>query len=81
MPDMMKGLAQGMVSNLGEVENAANLVAGAIAAPMQSASVSNNYGGFNIVVNAADGQSASDIADEIEARIAEKISRQESVWA
>lgn len=81
MPDMMKGLAQGMVSNLGEVENAANQVAGAIAAPMQSASVSNNYGGFNIVVNAADGQSASDIADEIEARIAEKIARQESVWA
>lgn len=81
MPDMMNGLAKGMVSNLGEVENAANLVAGAIAAPMQSTSVSNSYGGFNIVVNAADGQSASDIADEIEARIAEKISRQESVWA
>ncbi len=81
MPDMMKGLAHGMISNIGEVESAANLVAGAIAAPMQSASVSNNYGGFNIVVNAADGQSASDIADEIEARIAEKIARQESVWA
>ena len=81
MPDMMKGLAHGMIDNLGTVELAANEVAGTIAAPMRSASVSNNYGGFNIVVNAADGQSASDIADEIEARIAEKISRQESVWA
>lgn len=81
MPDMMNGLAKGMISNLGAVESAANLVAGAISTPMQSTSVSNSYGGFNIVVNAADGQSASDIADEIEARIAEKISRQESVWA
>ena len=81
MPDMMKGLAQGMVSNLGEVENAANLVAGAIAAPMQSASVSNDYGGFHFVINAADGQSASDIAEEVEALISEKIARQEGVWA
>jgi phage regulator Rha-like protein len=77
MPDMMKGLSDGMIQNLGEVENAANQVAGAIAQPMQT----NNYGGFSIVVNGADGQSAREIADEVEARIADKIARQEAVWA
>ena len=77
MPDMMKGLSDGMIQNLGEVENAANQVAGAIAQPMQT----NNYGGFSIVVNGAEGQSAREIADEVEARIADKIARQEAVWA
>lgn len=82
MPDMMKGLSDGMIQNLGQVENAATQVANAIAQPMGS-NISNthNYGGISIVINAADGQSASDIADEVEARIADKIARQEAVWA
>jgi TP901 family phage tail tape measure protein len=78
MPDMMKGLADGMIGNLGLVEDAASQVAGAIAQPMQN---TNNYGGFSIVVNGAEGQSAREIADEVEARIADKIARQEAVWA
>jgi hypothetical protein len=77
MPDFMHNLSEGMIQNLGEVENAANQVAGAIAQPMQT----NNYGGFSIVVNGAEGQSAREIADEVEARIADKIARQEAVWA
>ena len=77
MPDMMKGLAQGMISNLGEVEAAATQVAGAIAQPLTT----NNYGGISIIVNAAEGQSAEDIADVVEARISDRIERQEAVWA
>ena len=79
MPDMMKGLAEGMIDNLGAVEDAATQVAGAIAQPLTTNN--NNYGGFSIVINAADGQSAQDIADEVEARLADKVARQEAVWA
>ena len=79
MPDMMKGLADGMIQNLGEVEEAATQVAGAIAQPLTTNN--NNYGGFSIVVNAAEGQNAQDIADIIEERIADSIARQEAVWA
>ena len=78
MPDMMKGLADGMIGNLGLVEDAASRVAGAIAQPT---SATTNYGGFSIVINGAEGQSAQEIADEVEARIADKIARQEAVWA
>ena len=79
MPDMMKGLADGMIQNLGEVEEAATQVAGAIAQPLTTNN--NNYGGFSIVVNAAEGQNEQDIADVIEERIADRIARQEAVWA
>ena len=79
MPDMMKGLADGMIQNLGEVEEAATQVAGAIAQPLTTNN--NNYGGFSIVVNAAESQNAQDIADIIEERIADSIARQEAVWA
>lgn len=77
MPDMMKGLAQDMVDNIGVVEDAVTQVAGAIAQPLTT----NNYGGISIIVNAAEGQSAEDIADVVEARISDRIERQEAVWA
>jgi hypothetical protein len=77
MPDMMKGLADGMRENIGLVESAAVDVASSIATPLQS---TYNYGGFNFTVYGAEGQSVSELADEIEARIAEKVALQEGVW-
>ena len=44
-------------------------------------SVANNYGGFVINVNAQDGQSAKDIADEVMYRIQSAVSRREAVFA
>lgn len=44
-------------------------------------SVANNYGGFVINVNAQDGQSAQDIADEVMYRIQNAVQRREAVFA
>ena len=43
-------------------------------------SVNNSYGGFTINVNASEGQSAREIADEVMNRIQFKVSRKEAVW-
>lgn len=40
-----------------------------------------NYGGFNIVINAQDGQSAKAIADEVEDRIMKQIKAERKVFA
>ena len=42
---------------------------------------SNNYGGFVININATEGQSAKDIADEVMYRIQSAVSRREAVFA
>ena len=44
-------------------------------------SVSNNYGGFVINVNAAEGQSANDIAEAVMYRIQNAVNRREAVFA
>lgn len=82
-PDMMQLFAKGITDNKGLIESAINRsfdLNPTINAAMGGSSAY-NYGGFNIVVNASDGQSAQDIADEIMYRINNAVNRREAVFA
>ena len=83
------GIDKAMPSAISDMENQMdNLVIGASAtlggingiAPVGQ-SVSNNYGGFVINVNAAEGQSANDIAEQVMYRIQQAVNRREAVFA
>lgn len=78
MPDMIDLLTKGIYDNLYKVDAASDAVAGALAGGTQN---SYNYGGFSIVVNGAEGQSAAELADVIEDRIQAKMAAQKAVWA
>ena len=79
MPDMMKGLAQGMKDNLPTLRAGVELVADTVAGVIPGTGTAgryggqgdrvNNLGGVNIVVNGAPGQSEEDIADVVMRRI------------
>lgn len=79
MPDMMKGLSQGMISNLNTVKAASAEVAGAIAQPMTANNY--NYGGFTIVVNGAEGQDVNALADAVAEKINSAVMRGQAAWA
>lgn len=79
MPDMMKGLSQGMISNLNTVKAASAEVAGAIAQPMTANNY--NYGGFTVVVNGAEGQDVNALADAVAEKINSAVMRGQAVWA
>lgn len=80
MPDMMKGLAQGMKNNLPTLRAGVELVADTVAGVIPGTGTAgwyggsggdrvNNLGGVSIVVNGAPGQSEADIADVVMRRI------------
>jgi hypothetical protein len=54
-----------------------------LAAALASGGAGNSYeyGGFNIVVNAAPGQDVNEIADAVSRRINNAINRKKAVWA
>lgn len=79
MPDMMKSLAQGMISNLGVIENAATQVAGAILPNTEQNAY--NYGGFTVNVYGAEGQDVNELADIVSEKINDAINRGGAVWA
>lgn len=73
-------IAKGMMDNRHELLRASDAMASTMAfTPMVGNSY--EYGGFNITVNAAQGQSAADIADEVSRRINDAINRRKAVWA
>ncbi len=78
MPHMMQGLEKGMLDNLWRVEDASKAVASTIAAPQMVATYN---GGINMTVNAAPGQSAQQVADEVMNRIQRATQRRVAVWA
>lgn len=73
MPDMMKGLAQGIDRNLWRVEDAAQDVSGALAFGVSGGGIggtgagarAGSFGAVNITVNAAPGQNARQIAQQV----------------
>ena len=73
MPDMMKGLAQGIDRNLWRVEDAAQDVSGALAFGVSGGGIggtgagarTGSFGAVNITVNAAPGQNARQIAQQV----------------
>ena len=81
MPDMMKGLADGMKNNIPTLRAGVELVADEMTGVIpgtgtagrysggDGGGVHNAWGGVNIVVNAAEGQSEGDIADEVMRRM------------
>lgn len=84
--EMVQGFAASMLSKTGEVQRASLMVARAAAfSPTATAgmyggnSSAVNYGGFNISVYAAPGQSADDIANAVASRIQKSIRRREAV--
>lgn len=79
MPDMIKGLAQGMKDNLPTLRAGVELVADTVAGVIPGTGTAgryggqgdrvNNMGGVYITVNGAPGQSEEDIADVVMRRI------------
>lgn len=78
MPHMMQGLQEGILDNLWRVQDASEAVAASIAAPQM---VANYNGGISMTVNAAPGQSAQQVADEVMSRIQHATQRRVAVWA
>ena len=78
MPHMMQGCEKGILDNLWRVEDASKAVAATIAAPQMVATYN---GGINMTVNAAPGQSAQQVADEVMNRIQRATQRRVAVWA
>lgn len=83
-----KGIDNAMPAAIADMkEQMDDLVLGASAtingadAVIGTGNVANNYGGFVINVNASEGQSAKDIADEVMYRIQSAVSRREAVFA
>lgn len=85
-PDMMKLFAKGITDNAGLVTDAAerafNLQPTIAAASTSGAGSSAvNYGGFNFVINAAEGQDVNQIADVVMERIQTVVGMREAVFA
>lgn len=78
MPDMVKGLSRGIYDNLWRIEDASTEVASRLAAPQM---IANYNGGINIAVNAAQGQSANEVANAVMVKIQEATNRRNAVWA
>ena len=75
---MVKGLSQGIYDNLWRIEDASSEVAARLAAPQM---IANYNGGINIAVNAAQGQSANEVANAVMVKIQEATNRRNAVWA
>ena len=85
MPDMMRGLAEGMRKNLPTLEAGVNLVADTVRGVIPGTGTAGGYdggngggrttnlGGLSVVVNAAEGQSEQAIADAVLARIMDAV--------
>lgn len=78
MPDMIAGLSEGIYDNLWRIQDASKAVAASLAAPQM---VANYNGGISMTVNAAPGQNAQEVADEVMARIQRATQRRVAVWA
>ena len=79
MPHMMQGLQKGIDDNMWRIQQSAVNIAGTLAAA--EAPVTNYNGGISLTVNAAQGQSANEIADEVMTRIQRATQRRVAVWA
>ncbi len=79
MPHMMQGLQKGIDDNMWRIQQSAVNIAGTLAAA--EAPVTNYNGGINLTVNAAQGQNANEIADEVMNRIQRATQRRVAVWA
>lgn len=79
MPDMVAGMAKGIDDNIWRLQQSSMRMAGTLAAA--TAPVTNYNGGININVNAAQGQNAKDIADEVMVRIQQATTRRQATWA
>lgn len=84
-PDMMKLFAQGITDNAYLVTDAAekafNLQPTIAAAGSGASSSAVNYGGFNFVINAAEGQDVNQIADAVMERIETVVGIRGAVFA
>ena len=78
MPDMVAGLSEGIYENLWRIQDASKAVAATLAAPQM---VANYNGGISMTVNAAPGQNAQEVADEVMTRIQRATQRRVAVWA
>ena len=76
MPDMMKGLAQGIYDNAYLVEDAIAGVAGTLG----MGGTTNNYGGVVINLNVPQGANGQQIVDEIETELANRTMRRKAVF-
>lgn len=82
MPDFMIGLAKGISDNAYRVEDAIASLSSRMVIQTDSGSGSTtNYGGFNIVVNAAPGQDVNQIANAVMRKLQHQVSQREAVFA
>ena len=79
MPHMMQGLQKGIDDNMWRIQQSAANIAGTLA--VAEAPVTNYNGGINLTVNAAQGQSANEIADVVMNKIQKATQRRVAVWA
>lgn len=75
MPDMMKGLAQGIDDNAYLVDNAISRVAESLTSPNQI-----NYGGVVINLNVPQGTNGQQLVNEIEDELANRTIRRRAVF-
>lgn len=84
-PDMMKLFAKGIQANThlvtDQIKKSFNFENIITASTPQQAARNYNYGGFSIVVNAADGQDANAIANTVMQRIQQEVYRKGAVFA
>lgn len=79
MPDMMRGMAQGIMDNAYLVEDALTNVTNGMASQLNGGD-SYNYGGVNIVLNVPAGANGQQIVDEIETELANRTLRRKAVF-
>lgn len=77
MPDMMKGLAEGIDANAYLVDNAISRVADSLGMGGQTT----NYGGVVINLNVPQGTNGYQLVDEIESALAQRTVRRKAVFA
>lgn len=77
MPDMMKGLAQGIDANAYLVDNAIAKVADSLG----MGGMTTNYGGVVINLNVPQGANGYQIVDEIEQALTQRTNRRKAVFA
>lgn len=91
MPDMIRGMAKGIRANAYQLESASAYLASRLTLPQIDAQASvasttpaggtATYGGININVYGAQGQSVDELADVIMQKMQYAVSRKEAVWA
>jgi len=87
MPDMMKELAGGIYDNLGIIEKASDVLAGAIMPNTEGVIATNNTnsttinnGGATINVYGAEGQNVNELADIVMRKLTIQVNRQAAIY-